>query len=109
MEIDAYVAGLDEEDYLFPSKKTDKPITRIQASRILNDTAAKVGLDEIGTHTHWFTRNQAKLDAENLAKSIRRRTKGLPVTPIIKTKIEEVIVNENELDRLREEGKIKEG
>jgi integrase len=50
-EIDAYVAGLDEEDYLFPSKKTDKPITRIQAYRILNDAAAKVGLDEIGTHT----------------------------------------------------------
>jgi integrase len=50
-EIGAYVAALDEQDFLFPSKKTDKPITRIQAYRILNDAAAKVGLQEIGTHT----------------------------------------------------------
>ncbi|WP_047151038.1 hypothetical protein [Aneurinibacillus tyrosinisolvens] len=61
------------------------------------------------SNQYWFTRNQAKLDAENLAKSIRHRTKGLPVTPIVKTKIEEVTVNENELDRLRAEGKVKEG
>lgn len=32
-------------------KRQKRPITRIQAYRILNTAAEKVGLDEIGTHT----------------------------------------------------------
>lgn len=39
------------EDYLFPSRKGSKPIGRVQAYRILNEAAAKVGLEEVGTHT----------------------------------------------------------
>lgn len=38
--------------WLFPSRKGDKPITRIQAYRILNDAAEEAGINEnIGTHT----------------------------------------------------------
>lgn len=49
--IDEYTTGMDEEDYLFPSQKTGKPMTRVQAYRILNQAAEKIGLEEIGTHT----------------------------------------------------------
>lgn len=50
-KINEYVTGMNETDCLFASKKTGKPITRIQAYRIMNAAAEKVGLDEIGTHT----------------------------------------------------------
>lgn len=50
-KINEYVNGMNETDCLFASKKTRKPITRIQAYRIMNGAAEKVGLDEIGTHT----------------------------------------------------------
>ena len=33
------------------SRKGDKPISRIQAYRILNDVAEELGVQEIGTHT----------------------------------------------------------
>jgi integrase len=49
--INDYTKHMDDEAYLFPSQKTDKPITRVQAYRILNHAAAQVGLNEIGTHT----------------------------------------------------------
>lgn len=40
------------EGWLFPSRKGDKSISRIQAYRILNDAAQAVGISEnIGTHT----------------------------------------------------------
>lgn len=39
-------------DYLFTSRKgINNPITRIQAYRLLNEVASKMGLEEIGTHT----------------------------------------------------------
>ncbi|WHZ05859.1 site-specific integrase [Neobacillus sp. YX16] len=55
-----YTEDLDPESWLFPSRKGDKPITRVQAYRVLNKTAQEIGLDEIGTHTlrktfgYWF-------------------------------------------------------
>ncbi|CEG29592.1 site-specific integrase [Bacillus sp. B-jedd] len=49
--IAAYVAGMDDEDYLFKSLRRDKPIGRCHAWTILNDAAMLVGLSEIGTHT----------------------------------------------------------
>jgi integrase len=58
--IGLYTQGMDSNDWLFPSRKGDKPITRIQAYRVLNKAAEEVGLDEIGTHTlrktfgYWF-------------------------------------------------------
>jgi site-specific recombinase XerD len=37
---------------LFASRKVDKPITRVQAYRILNESAQRVGIKEaVGTHT----------------------------------------------------------
>ena len=39
-------------DYLFPSRKGDKPISRVQAWRILNAAARRAGLTiDFGTHT----------------------------------------------------------
>jgi integrase len=49
--IENYTEGMNPEDWLFPSRKGDKPISRIQAYRTLNKTAEELGLDEIGTHT----------------------------------------------------------
>ena len=50
-DIDRYISCLNNDDYLFPSRKGNKAITRIQAYRILNDVASRIGIDEIGTHT----------------------------------------------------------
>ena len=50
-EVVRYVDSTGITNYLFPSRKGDKPITRVQAYRILNDVATKLGVDEIGTHT----------------------------------------------------------
>jgi integrase len=50
-EISRYIAGMADDDYLFTSRGSQEPISRIQAYRILNHAADMVGLDEIGTHT----------------------------------------------------------
>ncbi|MFS0781879.1 tyrosine-type recombinase/integrase [Bacillus sp. 1P06AnD] len=45
-------SGLHDEDYLFFSPKTKKPISRQQAYRVIHDAALHTGLSEkIGTHT----------------------------------------------------------
>ncbi len=36
---------------MFPSKKTDLPLQRVQAYKILNTAAKKVGMKEFGTHS----------------------------------------------------------
>lgn len=51
MEINKYIDGMRQEEYLFKSRKGDKPISRIQAYRILNKVAAKLEIDEIGSHS----------------------------------------------------------
>jgi integrase len=65
VDIDDYTFDMGEEDYLFPSRLTDKPIQRVQAYKILNKAARKAGLDDIGTHTcrktygyHFYKRNK---------------------------------------------------
>jgi integrase len=51
------VNGLEgnDDDWAFPSRKGDKPISRVQAYRILNAAADRVGISDkiggIGTHT----------------------------------------------------------
>lgn len=51
-DIEDYIINMDNNDYLFKSKKgKNSPITRIQAYRILNDAATKLDIKEIGTHT----------------------------------------------------------
>jgi integrase len=49
--IEYYTKGMSADALLFPSRKGDKAITRVQAYRILNKVAGIVGLEEIGTHT----------------------------------------------------------
>lgn len=47
-----YTKNMAMNEYLFYSRKgVNKPITRVQAYRILNTVAQKIGLEEIGTHT----------------------------------------------------------
>jgi len=51
-ELNNFINGMDDEEYIFKSKKGDnKPISRVQAYRILSDAAKRIGLSEIGTHT----------------------------------------------------------
>ena len=51
-ELNNFVAGMEDEDYIFKSKKgNNKPISRVQAYRILNDAGKRIGLNEVGTHT----------------------------------------------------------
>jgi integrase len=68
-ELNEYIKTLDSE-WLFPSRKGDKPISRIQAYRSLNKGAEFAELESIGTHTmrktfgYWYykkTMNVAKL------------------------------------------------
>jgi integrase len=50
-DLNEYIKGL-ESIWLFPSRKGDKPITRIQAYRQLNKAAEMCDIDEgIGTHS----------------------------------------------------------
>lgn len=50
-EVDQYIVGKRSDEYLFASTKRPLPITRVRAYQIINGTARKVGLSEIGTHT----------------------------------------------------------
>lgn len=51
-ELNDYIRTLDGTEWLFPSRKGNKPITRIQAYRQLNKAAGMVDIPEgIGTHT----------------------------------------------------------
>lgn len=51
-EIKRYIHNMADTEYLFSSQKgVNKPITRVQAYRILSDASVKVGLEEIGCHT----------------------------------------------------------
>lgn len=46
-----YCEGKDSNDYLFPSRKGDKPISTTQAYRILSRAGEWIGRNDIGTHT----------------------------------------------------------
>lgn len=51
-EIDVFIKGKKDSEFLFKSNKGEnKAISRIQAYRILNDTADLLGIPEVGTHT----------------------------------------------------------
>ena len=49
-EIYNYTEGMDEEAWLFPSRKGDKPISRVQAHRVLSEAGDRLGLD-LSTHS----------------------------------------------------------
>ncbi|MEC0822973.1 tyrosine-type recombinase/integrase, partial [Bacillus atrophaeus] len=51
-ELKSYLKTMDGTEWLFPSRKGDKPISRIQAYRQLNKASEMVDIpDGIGTHT----------------------------------------------------------
>lgn len=50
--INSFTANMQDDEYLFQSRNgQNKPITRIQAYRILNAAATKCNILDIGTHT----------------------------------------------------------
>lgn len=49
--IEDYIRGMQEEDYLFSSRKGNGPISTTQAYRSLQKAADALGRDDIGTHT----------------------------------------------------------
>lgn len=46
-----YIADKCDDEYLFASRKGGKPISRIQAYRIIKDASKKCGLKDIATHS----------------------------------------------------------
>ena len=51
-KLDNYIKNMYDEEYLFKSQKgNNKPISRVQAYRILRKAADKIGLNSVGTHT----------------------------------------------------------
>ena len=51
-KLDVYIERMGDEEYLFKSQKGDnKPISRVQAYRILRKAAENIGLESVGTHT----------------------------------------------------------
>lgn len=51
-EIEKYTRGMADSDYLFPSRKGNRPIGRETAWRIINEAAKACGVEgPIGTHT----------------------------------------------------------
>jgi integrase len=52
MEIERYTRKMANSEYLFPSQKGNKPISRVQAWQIIHNAAKECGVEEpIGTHT----------------------------------------------------------
>lgn len=51
IEINEYTQGMNDNDFLFPSRKGDKPLSRVQVYRILNEVAESCGIEEIGSHS----------------------------------------------------------
>lgn len=49
--IHEYTMQLEDNEFLFPSQRTNLPIKRIRVYHILNDAAKQAGLPDIGTHT----------------------------------------------------------
>lgn len=51
-EVERYIHGMKTTSYLFRSRKgVNKPISRIQYYRVLQNAAKPIGITEIGTHT----------------------------------------------------------
>jgi len=51
-EMEKYTKNMKAGEYLFKNRKGEnKPITTVQAYRIISEAAKSIGLEEIGTHT----------------------------------------------------------
>ena len=90
------------EGWLFKSKKRDKPITRIQAYRIINNAARAVGIKEsIGTHTlrktfgYWAYKKG--VDITRIQKLMNHSTPGttLAYIGITRDELDNIYINLN--------------
>ncbi|PTL39551.1 site-specific integrase [Alkalicoccus saliphilus] len=50
-KIFTYTASMENEEYLFSSSKTKKPLQRDRANKILKSAAEQAGLQKVGAHT----------------------------------------------------------
>ena len=52
-QLEPYIKNMSDDDYLFKSREgNNKPLSRVQAYRIINNAIKKLGItDKIGTHT----------------------------------------------------------
>ncbi|MBW7636318.1 MULTISPECIES: site-specific integrase [Bacillus subtilis group] len=50
-EINEYTYGMEDDDFLFPSRKGNSHITTTQAYRLLTKAASMLGRNDVGTHT----------------------------------------------------------
>ncbi|MFW6016966.1 MAG: site-specific integrase [bacterium] len=65
-DIDKYIVDMEDHEYLFQSRKgNNKPISRVQAYRVLKKAADKLKIEKVGTHTlrktfgyHHYQRNK---------------------------------------------------
>lgn len=87
-EIDDYTKGLEDEDYLFPSRKGSSHISETQAYRALVKAGEMVDRSDIGTHTmrktfgyHHYKRNKDVAMLQDIfshaAPSITKRYIGI--------------------------------
>ena len=63
--IEEYTTDKEDTDYLFPSKKTKEPISRVQAYRIMKEAGEALGMENVGTHSlrksfgyHFYQKNK---------------------------------------------------
>lgn len=87
-EIESYTKGMNDEDYLFPSRKGNKPISETQAYRALVKAGEMVDRTDIGTHTmrktfgyHYYKRTKDVAALQEIfshsAPSITKRYIGI--------------------------------
>ena len=64
-EVEDYIRYKEDEEYVFKSSRSEEPIKRVQAYRILNKTGESIGLRNIGCHSlrktfgyHHYRRNK---------------------------------------------------
>lgn len=50
-DVDTFIEGKDLDSYLFKSTKSNGAISRVQAHRIISDTARSIGLEGVACHS----------------------------------------------------------
>lgn len=92
----------DDSVWLFESKRGDRPISRIQAYRIINEAARIIGMKEaIGTHTlrktfgYWAHKNGADITKIQKLLNHSRPDITLAYIGITKDDLDEIYINLN--------------
>lgn len=95
-DVNAYINGLEGAVWLFPSRKGNNPISRIQAYRQLNKAAEMVDMpDGIGTHTmrktfgYWYYKQQKDIASLQMILNHARPSETLRYIGITDEQIED--------------------